>query len=280
MSIRTIRVKVTSHRVALSSDVAGAVGGYKPSKLIFEFDDSWSDMIISVFMTDARGRQPIVKLFTPEDINAEGYYEYLIPKEPLIHAGQMTMTIRGVVAQGELTERILTTQEIKLRVLPNNYSADAVEAALPAQTLIDQLQGADEYNNSKLANHVSGESDKHSAEHILYQGNLHGVTNTKEALDKLAQYATSTASYVEEDVINKITNPDEFPISQGEAIPPIIPLMEVGGYDRETGEKNVRDLYTRTADFIQIEPGVSYVYENTGSYVMCLLFYRADYSFI
>jgi hypothetical protein len=187
MSVRTISVKVNSHRVTVSNDVAGAVGGYRPSKLVFEFNASWAGMAISVFMTDARGRQPIVKLLTAEDINEDGLYEYEIPSEPLTYSGHITMTIRGVITEEDETERILTTHEIKLRVLPNNYSADAVEAALPATSLSDQLQTSVESSRNAIMSHVTGTGNKHDASAIGYQGLMDRVGTVREALDTLAE---------------------------------------------------------------------------------------------
>lgn len=87
---------------------------------------------------------------------------------------------------------------------------------------------------------------------------------------------------VEDKAIEKITDPDNFPLSSLPDVS-ITPALEAGGLSRTTGETqhDGEKGYLRTAEFIPITAGVPFKFTCTEAAVpFCVLYYKADGSFL
>lgn len=80
------------------------------------------------------------------------------------------------------------------------------------------------------------------------------------------------------DVVNNITNPDEYPLSIAEGI--IQATMEIGGLSRTDGSETDKTGYVRLADYFAVESGKTYTFANSGDFRICVLCYDSNLVFI
>lgn len=76
-------------------------------------------------------------------------------------------------------------------------------------------------------------------------------------------------------ILDKVTDPDKYAQTSGGG-EQISPVMEVGGLDRSTGALKDNTGYSRTAEFIPVQPGIEYTFANDAGNKMCVMCYDAN----
>lgn len=72
------------------------------------------------------------------------------------------------------------------------------------------------------------------------------------------------------EIIERVTNPESFPNNDVVPDVEIIPILEIGGLSRNTGELSERSDAVRTADFVKITGGTTYLFSNGLGYKVCV----------
>lgn len=114
-----------------------------------------------------------------------------------------------------------------------------------------------------------------------FAANVDGTNILVDDNGELKKIPTSSVggggSANEDEIIDKITNPDKYTVGEGGGGDNVItPAMEVGGLDRSTGAETVKSNYSRTAGYIAVGQGIEYTFSNTSGDKICLMCYDAD----
>lgn len=142
MNRRVIPCRVTDEYVQGAGVVVGAAGSHNDVALRLEFSPLWKDTTRSIVWKDALGENPTVTILTT-DLLEEGETEvYLvpIPAEPKAAAGELSMTIKGVTAEGEREKTATLSATAHFIILESDWDEDAVESGDLSPTQSEQLQ--------------------------------------------------------------------------------------------------------------------------------------------
>ena len=141
MANRIITASVTGESIKLSGKVAGAAGSCNAVSLAFSFDAPWDGTTKKVYFFDAHEANPVVKVLTA-DLLQNGVYTVPIPAEPLAHAGEMTMTVKGVnlATDGVTAERVVMSATTNMKVLNAEVPTSDTAPVEPNATQTEQLQ--------------------------------------------------------------------------------------------------------------------------------------------
>lgn len=97
-------------------------------------------------------------------------------------------------------------------------------------------------------------------------------------VDDISKLRRLPADVLKRDVINKITDPDRYPLEEQPVDTSQAtkhPVMELGGLSKSKGTPSERTDAVRTADFISLGGG-DYTFSNGQGFKMCVICYGAD----
>ena len=140
MPNRIITAAVTGETIKLSNKTAGAEGSFNAVSLSLTFDSAWDGTAKKLYFFDAYGNNAVYRLLTTE-LLVDGAYIVPIPAEPLVYAGEMTITIRGIdfSTNGTTAERIIMSASTTMKVLSAIAPASDVAPIEPTPTQAEQL---------------------------------------------------------------------------------------------------------------------------------------------
>ena len=140
--MRTIVLDVTNEYILGGGRVVGAAGSHNAVALELRFNAAWAGTTKKLYFFDADGENGVCVLLTTGMLLPGETDCYLapIPWEPLAKAGEMTLTIRGVVAAPEtgVAEEIMMSASTRFVVLEAKTAERAPEEPTPTQA--EQLQ--------------------------------------------------------------------------------------------------------------------------------------------
>ena len=142
MANRVINAAVSGESIKMSNKVAGAAGSFNAVSLVLTFDSAWDDTTKKIYFFDAYGNNAVYILLTA-DLLSDGAYIVPIPAEPLVYAGEITITIKGVdfATDGTTAERIIMSASTTMKVLSAISPDSDVVPIEPTPTQAEQLQG-------------------------------------------------------------------------------------------------------------------------------------------
>lgn len=141
MANRIVTATVTGETIRLSEKSAGAAGSFNAVSLSFTFDSAWDGTTSKIVQfLDAYGANPVNITLTSGMI-VSGAYIVPIPAEPLVYAGEMTITVRGVdfEVDGTTAERIIVCASTTMKVLNSLYTVGGATPVEPTPTQAEQL---------------------------------------------------------------------------------------------------------------------------------------------
>ena len=141
MANRIVTATVTGETIKLSEKTAGAAGSFNAVSLSFTFDSAWDGTTSKIVQfLDAYGANP-VNITLTSGMLVDGKYIVPIPAEPLVYAGEMTVTVRGVdfEVDGTTAERIIVSASTTMKVLNSLYEVGGATPVEPTPTQAEQL---------------------------------------------------------------------------------------------------------------------------------------------
>ena len=153
MANRTETAAVTGETIKLSSNDAGAAGSFNAVSLAFTFDSAWDGTTKTVQFLDTYGNNPVNRPLTVE-LLVSGAYIVPIPAEPLVYAGEITVTVRGVdLATDDTTaERIIVSASTTMKVKHSDYRVGGATPVEPTLTQTELLQAEIDDIKATIAN--------------------------------------------------------------------------------------------------------------------------------
>lgn len=142
MSRRIIPCQVTDEYVRGSGVVVGAAGSHNDVALRLEFGPMWAGTARSIVWKDALGGNPTVTILGTDLLETGEAEVYIvpIPAEPKAYAGDMTMTIKGAVVDGDTETSATLTARAFFTVMESDWDEDAAESGDVNPTQAEQLQ--------------------------------------------------------------------------------------------------------------------------------------------
>ena len=142
MSRRIIPCQVTDEYVRGSGVVVGAAGSHNDVALRLAFSPMWAGTARSIVWKDALGENPTVTILGADLLEAGEAEVYIvpIPAEPKAYAGDMTMTIKGAVVDGDTETSATLTARAFFTVMESDWDEDAAESGDVNPTQAEQLQ--------------------------------------------------------------------------------------------------------------------------------------------
>ena len=142
MSRRIIPCQVTDEYVRGSGVVVGAAGSHNDVALRLVFGPMWEGTARSVVWKDALGGNPTVTILGTDLLETGETEVYIvpIPAEPKAFAGDMTMTIKGAVVDGDTETSATLTARAFFTVMESDWDEDAAESGDVNPTQAEQLQ--------------------------------------------------------------------------------------------------------------------------------------------
>ena len=137
---RIITASVSGETIKLSNKLAGAAGSFNAVSLAFTFDSAWDGTTKKVYFIDRNGANAVYILLT-SNLLINGAYVVPIPAEPLVYAGEMTVTIKGVdfATDGTTAERIVMSASTTMKVSESNSPVSGTVPQEPTPTQAEQL---------------------------------------------------------------------------------------------------------------------------------------------
>ena len=141
MANRVINAAVSGESIKMSNKVAGAAGSFNAVSLVLTFDSAWDDTTKKIYFFDAYGNNAVYILLTA-DLLSDGAYIVPIPAEPLVYAGEITITIKGVnfATDGTTAERIIMSASTTMKVLSAILPDSDVVPIEPTPTQAEQCR--------------------------------------------------------------------------------------------------------------------------------------------
>lgn len=142
MSRRTIPCQVTDEYVRGDRVVVGAAGSHNDVALRLAFGPMWEGTARSIVWKDALGGNPTVTILGTDLLETGETEVYIvpIPAEPKAYAGDMTMTIKGAVVDGDTETSATLTARAFFTVMESDWDEDAAESGDITPTQAEQLQ--------------------------------------------------------------------------------------------------------------------------------------------
>ena len=138
---KQIRVDVRGEYITPTSRVLGAAGGYHTTELLLTFDEMWAGTVKKLYMTNARGQNPVEVILTDAKFE-NGSYTIPVPAEPVEFAGEVAVNVRGIVCAADgVAERVTVAAQTMMQVLYADIPSGA-EGELPPPTPseLEQMQ--------------------------------------------------------------------------------------------------------------------------------------------
>ena len=139
---RIIECQVTDEYVRGSGMVVGAAGSHNDVALRLAFNPMWAGTTRSIVWKDALGGNPIVTILGT-DLLVPGETEVYIvpiPAEPKAYAGDMSMTIKGAVVDGDKETSATLTARAFFTVMESDWDENAGDTQDITPTQAEQFQ--------------------------------------------------------------------------------------------------------------------------------------------
>ena len=139
---RIIECQVTDEYVRGSGMVVGAAGSHNDVALRLAFNPMWAGTTRSIVWKDALGGNPIVTILGT-DLLVPGETEVYIvpiPAEPKAYAGDMSMTIKGAVVDGDKETSATLTARAFFAVMESDWDENAEDTQDITPTQAEQFQ--------------------------------------------------------------------------------------------------------------------------------------------
>ena len=189
-----------------------------------------------------------------------------------------TNPVQNKVVYTELNNKVPTSRTVNGKALSSNISLTASDVGADASgSASSALASAKSYSDTNLAT-AKGYTDTKVA--AL-------VGTAPETMDTLEELATAIDAHqditdaLKGDIINIITDPDNYPLSKSETNSgPTILAIELGGLSRNDGSETERTDSIRTVDYIPVVAGQNYTLSNSGDCLICILCYDSSKNFL
>ncbi len=142
MNTRIVPIKVLNEYVKGAGVVVGSAGSHNDVMLEITFSGLWDGLAKSITWLDAKGENPTITLLTT-NLLAHGktdVYLVPIPAEPKVFEGDMSMTIKGAMVEGEIEKRATLSTTATFRILPSAFDSNAQESGDITPTQAEQMQ--------------------------------------------------------------------------------------------------------------------------------------------
>lgn len=161
MSRRIIPCQVTDEYVRGSGMVVGAAGSHNDVALRLEFGPMWAGTARSIVWKDALGGNPTITTLGTDLLETGETEVYIvpIPAEPKAYAGDMTMTIKGAVVDGDKETSATLTARAFFTVMESDWDEDAEETKDITPTQAEQFQAQLEAIKDDIANSAQAAAD-------------------------------------------------------------------------------------------------------------------------
>lgn len=202
MSRRIIPCQVTDEYVRGSGVVVGAAGSHNDVALRLVFGPMWEGTARSIVWKDALGGNPTVTILGTDLLEAGEAEVYIvpIPAEPKAYAGDMTMTIKGAVVDGDTETSATLTARAFFTVMESDWDEDAAESGDVNPTQAEQLQAQiEEIKDSivaatQAATEAAASADAAAASETAAGGYADGAGNSANLAALSAQAAGGSAT--------------------------------------------------------------------------------------
>lgn len=140
---RIIRCEVDNEYIRGAGVVIGAAGSHDDVELELCFSPMWDGTSKKLVWFDALGEQAVVTALTTDLLvpGEDNLYRVPVPVEAKAVEGDMQVTIRGTVVNGDVETRAVVAATASFQVLPALWDPLAVESGEPTASVSDQLQG-------------------------------------------------------------------------------------------------------------------------------------------
>lgn len=199
---RIIECQVTDEYVRGDRMVVGAAGSHNDVALRLAFNPMWAGTARSIVWKDALGGNPIVTVLGT-DLLVPGETEVYIvpiPAEPKAYAGDMSMTIKGAVVDGDKVTSATLTARAFFTVMESDWDEDAEDTQDITPTQAEQLQAQLEVIKDDIAKvakveETAGQYAADAAESAKAAGNSASSAENSASLASLsAQGAAGSAT--------------------------------------------------------------------------------------
>lgn len=202
MSRRIIPCQVTDEYVRGSGVVVGAAGSHNDVALRLVFGPMWAGTARSIVWKDALGGNPTVTILGTDLLETGEAEVYIvpIPAEPKAYAGDMTMTIKGAVVDGDTETSATLTARAFFTVMESDWDEDAAESGDVNPTQAEQLQAQiEEIKDSivaatQAATEAAASADAAAASETAAGGYADSAGNSANLAALSAQAAAGSAT--------------------------------------------------------------------------------------
>ena len=142
MSRRIIQCQVTDEYVRGAGVVVGAAGSHNDVALRLVFGPMWEGTTRSIVWKDALGGNPTVTILGTDLLEPGETEVYIvpIPAEPKAYAGDLSMTIKGAVVEGDKETSATLTARAFFTVMDSDWDENAMESGDITPTQAEQMQ--------------------------------------------------------------------------------------------------------------------------------------------
>lgn len=140
--MRIVKCRVADEYVVGDNVVVGAAGSHNDVALMLEFSPMWDGTTKQIVWHDALGENPIITILTVDMVFGAETNTYVvpIPAEPKAKAGEMTMTIKGTIVNGDKEQSATMSATAKFRILPSSWDSEAEQTQDITPSQAAQLQ--------------------------------------------------------------------------------------------------------------------------------------------
>ena len=161
MSRRIIPCQVTDEYVRGSGVVVGAAGSHNDVALRLVFGPMWAGTARSIVWKDALGGNPTVTILGTDLLETGETEVYIvpIPAEPKALAGDLSMTIKGAVVEGEVETSATLTARAFFTVMESDWDEYAAESGDITPSQAEQFQAQLEAIKGSIASSTQAAAD-------------------------------------------------------------------------------------------------------------------------
>ena len=196
MSRRIIQCQVTDEYVRGAGVVVGAAGSHNDVALRLVFGPMWEGTTRSIVWKDALGGNPTVTILGTDLLEPGETEVYIvpIPAEPKAYAGDLSMTIKGAVVEGNKETSATLTARAFFTVMDSDWDENAMESGDITPTQAEQMQAQIDEIRSTIWDAVqSAEKAADSAEQ---------AANSVILAEQSANYVAGAVNIAEESALN------------------------------------------------------------------------------
>ena len=194
---RIIECQVTDEYVRGDRMVVGAAGSHNDVALRLAFSPMWAGTARSIVWKDALGGNPIVTVLGTDLLETGETEVYIvpIPAEPKAYAGDMSMTIKGAVVDGDKETSATLTARAFFAVMESDWDEDAEGTQDITPTQAEQFQAQLEAIKDDIANAAKAAADAEAAENAAaVAAGAAKIASESEAAAQAAQRAAEAAA--------------------------------------------------------------------------------------